>query len=294
MDRDERTENWVLDCNDFKFRKGLIVKLICSRFRLPWSHLLPNGGSIKLPSWIKHSHLPYGSEHGKILDTIFGLHWWNQILYTYMKCTPNNYKKDDPQRLKVLKWSILMFAEPPRLRSHQTRVGSLIGSAENGDIGSSEEGIHNWKTLSKVGFRYKLKPEYTRSMYVLDKHTQYKLFCEKNKEFVPWPIAGADGEILVFKYDEVLVLHIIKIQQDAALGRICELLEKQPSPRSDWKNHVHPKLRRNVPTYLIFILTRGEEFSVRVRVAAGLLLKNSLQKDFGRMVIASQDINSNS
>ncbi|XBI28137.1 hypothetical protein VPH35_052434 [Triticum aestivum] len=35
VDRDEWTENWVLDCNDFKFQKGLIVKLICSRFLPP-------------------------------------------------------------------------------------------------------------------------------------------------------------------------------------------------------------------------------------------------------------------
>lgn len=244
---------------------------------------------IKLPSWIEHLHLPYGSEHGEILNTIFGLHWWNQILYTYMKCTSQNFEKHDVQRLKVLKWSILLFAEPPRLRSHKTMIGSLIASGEDGDIGSAEEGIHTWKTLSKVGFRYKMKPEYIHSMHVLHTHTNYNLFCEKKEKLVPWPIVGAKGEILVFKYDEMLVLHIIKIQQDAALGKICELLKKHPSPRRGWKNHLHPSLRPNVPTYLVFILTRGEEISVRVRVAAGLLLKNSLRKDFRRMVIASQE-----
>ncbi|KAM0890041.1 hypothetical protein ACQ4PT_027331 [Festuca glaucescens] len=244
---------------------------------------------IELPSWIPSLALPENSSHGAIVDTMFGPHWWDEIFNTCLKCSKENHLKNSKSRLKVLQWTILLLAEPPRILSLKGKVKEVIRTGVQDKVGSSEEGIHSWMTMSKVGFLYKIKPTYLKSMKLLHKFTEYNLFnIEKNK-FQPWKIIGSQGEILVFKCDETLVTEIIKKQQDEALKTICSILEEEPSPSGNWKRRIHQSQHPNIWIYLAYLLTQGEGSSFEIRRDAGLLLKRSLRKEFCAMVPAYQD-----
>jgi hypothetical protein len=179
-----------------------------------------------------------------------------------LKCTKDNCIKISKSRVKALQRTTLLLAEPPRILSLKGKVKKVIRTGVPDEVGSSEEGIHNWMTMSKVGFVYKIKPTYLKSMKLLHRFTEYNLFNIEKNEFQPWKIIGPQGEILVFKFEETLVTEIIKKQQDEALNTICRILEEEPSPSGNWKRCIHRSQHPDILIYLAYLLTQGEVLSL--------------------------------